>query len=209
MTTKKLLSLPRLATFAGVVLLAAVAATTASAGSGGGCPTYQTVQPFKPWADTGNYFLGPSGSFETSLTGWTVKGAAKLVSGNETYYVHAKTDKSSLSLPSGSSITSPSICVTLDTPDLRLFVLNTGSATALLNVVMTYTDNSGKPHTATVAQLTGGSTWSPSIPVLFLANINSILSSNNCTWVTFTFAPVGSNGKWQIDDFYVDPVKHH
>ena len=43
-----------------------------------------------------------------------------------------------------------------------MFVLNTGAVTSLLNVNMTYTDNKGKPHTVTVAQLTGGKSWSPS-----------------------------------------------
>jgi hypothetical protein len=28
------------------------------------------------------------------------------------------------------------------------------------------------------------------------------------TWVSFTFTPIGIAGKWRIDDFYVDPLKH-
>jgi hypothetical protein len=55
----------------------------------------------------------------------------------------------------------------------------------------------------------GSKTWAPTMPVLFLANITAILNSNGCTWVTFQFAPADSKGKWQVDDFYVDPVKHH
>jgi hypothetical protein len=173
------------------------------------CPTYTTVQPFLPWADPGYYFLAPAGSFENSLSGWTAKGGPKIVSGNETYYVNSPTDTHSLSLPNGSSATSPSICVTSDTPDLRLFVLNTGTASATLNVNMTYTDTKGKPHTVTVATLTGSSSWSLSAPVLVLANIQPLLDSYGCTYVTFAFVPVGSKGKWQVDDFYIDPHKQH
>jgi hypothetical protein len=206
---KELLSLPRLATLMALALLATLAATTSASAATNSCPTYTTVQPFQSWGDTGYYFLGPAGTFETSLSGWTVKGSAKIVGGNETYYVNSTKDKNSLSLPSGSSITSPSICVTTDTPDLRVFVLNTGTSSSVMNVTMTYTDNKGKPHTVTVAQLRGGSTWGLSQPILFLQNISGILASNGCTWVTFQFAPADNKGKWQVDDFYVDPVKHH
>lgn len=189
--------------------VAMVAATTGTARAAYTCPTSATSEPFIPWADPGDYFLGPSGSFEGSLTGWTAKGKPVIVSGNETSYVNSPTDSHSLSLPGGTALTSPSICVTLDTPDFRMFVLNTGTATAILNVNMTYTDNSGKAHTVTVAKLMGGKAWASTVPVLFLAKITSILSSNGCTWVTFQFAPADNKGKWQVDDFYVDPVKHH
>jgi hypothetical protein len=208
--TKRLRLSRLLAAAAAVAALGALGANAASAHSSAStCPTYATTQPFLSWGDLGYYFLGPAGEFETSLTGWTAKGGPKIVNGNESYHVNSPTDSHSLSLPNGSSITSPSICVSLDTPDLRLFVLNTGQFTATLNVNMTYTDNNGKPHTVTVAPLLGGSSWSLSPPVLFLAGIQGILNNNNQTWVTFTFAPVGSKGQWRVDDFYVDPIKHH
>jgi hypothetical protein len=213
MIKRKALSL-RVMAAAAVAVLAAIGAGTASAhGSAGGpgvgkytqgCPTFSTVQPFLPWNDLGWYFLGPAADFEGSLTGWTVKGG-KIVSGNETYYVNAPTDTHSLSLPKSSTATTPSICVTLDTPDIRLFVKNTGSASSILTVNMTYTSNQGKPSTVTVAKLTGTSSWTLSPSILFLANIQSILNNNGQTWVTFQFA---SNGSFQIDDFYVDPLKH-
>jgi len=72
---------------------------------------------------------------------------------------------------------------------------------------MTYTNNAGKASTVAVAKLpvAANANWAPTLPVLFLANIQSILSSNGQTWVTFQFA---SNGSLQIDDFYVYPFKH-
>jgi hypothetical protein len=214
MTKRKALSI-RLVAAAAVAVLAAAFAGTASAGDGAGtpgkytqaCPSFPTAEPFRPWLDSGAYFLGPAADFESSLTGWTAKGA-KIVSGNESYYVTAPTDSHSLLLPKSSTATTPSICVTLDTPDLRLFVENTGTSAATLTINMTYTNNLGRKYTVAVAKIpvAAKASWAPTIPVLFLANIQSILSSNNQTWVTFEFA---SNGALQIDDFYVDPMKHH
>src|SRR5919201_5983952 len=99
----------------------ASAAPVADGATVNSCPAYPLVQPFTPWLDVGSYFLAPGGQFEGSLTGWTVAGGGKLINGNESYNRNAKTDKQSLSLPSGSSATSPSVCVTTTTPDLRLF----------------------------------------------------------------------------------------
>lgn len=101
---------------AAVVVVVAPGAGAASAGgryvqagryAASDCPTYSTVQPFLPWTDSGYYFLAPGGSFENSLTGWTAKSGAKIVSGNESYYVNSHADSHSLSLPNGSSATSP------------------------------------------------------------------------------------------------------
>lgn len=214
MTKRKALSLRVVAT-AAVAVLAAIGAGTASAQDGAGmpgkytqgCPTFQTAEPFVPWADNGDYFLGPAADFEGSLTGWTVKGGAKIVSGNEKYYVNAPTDSHSLLMPKNATVTSPSICVTLNTPDIRLFYENTTSASAQLTVNMTYTSNLGKPSTVAVAKITvpKSTGWTLTSPILFLTNIQSILSSNNQTWVTFQF--VASNSL-QVDDFFVDPIKH-
>jgi hypothetical protein len=200
MTKRKALSL-RLAMAALVVAASAIGAGTASAHASApvpgkytqGCPAFTTTQPFLSWADAGYYFLGPAGP---------------AADGNETYYVNAKSDSHSLSLPKGASAASPSICVTLDTPDLRLFVKNTGSSTANLTINMTYTNDKGKASTVTVAKLpvAAKANWAPTVPVLFLANIQAILSNNNQTWVTFQLV---SDGSLLVDDFYVDPIKHH
>jgi hypothetical protein len=168
-------------------------------------------QPFLPWLDVGSYFLAPGGSFEGADTsGWTFKGGASVVAGNESYHVSGASDSRSLALPSGSSATSSSVCVTLLSPDARAFVRNTGSLLSLLRVDLNYTDVNGKSRTATVALLPGSSSWSLSLPVLFLLDsITPIVGSGGQTWVSFTLAPIGLAGKWQIDDFYVDPLKSH
>jgi hypothetical protein len=172
------------------------------------CPSLAMSKPFVPWLDLGSYFLGPSGSFEDTLAGWKVRGGARIVPGNEPFHVHAASDTHALSLPQGSSVTSPSICVRLDSPDLRLFVRNTGSLLSLLRVDLTFTNPFGRPITIPVALLPAGSVWSPSLPVLFLEDVVPLVGGKGQTWVSFTFTPVGAGGKWQVDDFYVDPIKH-
>jgi hypothetical protein len=191
-----------------LVATSGVASASGRYGQMSNCPSATMVQPFGNWGDTDSYFLAPGGTFEAGLTGWTVSGA-KLVHANESYYVDSSRDRYSLSLPSGSKATSPSICVTTQTPDLRFFVLNTGSAASVLNVNMTYTNMQGKATTVKIGSLTGGSSWSLSPQVFFLQNIIPVVNSNGQTWVTFTFAPADRSGHWQIDDFYVDPIKAH
>jgi hypothetical protein len=198
------LSAAALATTAALVVVPRALAVTMST-----CPKNTLSVPFQKWGDSGSYFLGPGGAFEGTLTGWTATGAAKIVSGNETSYVNSTKDKYSVSLPSGSAITSPSVCVTTSMPDLRLFVRNTGSASAKLNVNMTFTNSAGKPSTVTVASISGTSNWSLSPVVNFLQSVAPLVNGASQTWVTFTFAPVGTAGAWQVDDFFVDPMKVH
>jgi hypothetical protein len=202
---------PWIALAATVACALAVAAGTATAGGHGQatpCPATTTTQPFLPWLDLGSYFAAPGGTFESNLAGWTVSGGAKIVPGNESYFVDSHADRNSLSLPSGSKVTSPSICVSLTAPDIRLFVQNNGSLLSLLNVSVNYTDASGRARSLPLLPILGTPSWTPSLPILFLANVQSILSTNGQTWVSFTFSPAGVAGRWQVDDFYVDPIKH-
>jgi hypothetical protein len=64
--------------------------------------------------------------------------------------------------------TSSLVCVTLLSPDARVFIRNTGSLLSLLRVDLNYTGASGRSRTATVGLVAGGSSWSLSLPVLFL-----------------------------------------
>lgn len=135
------------------------------------CPSQTLVQPFLPWHDQGSYFLAPGGDFEATPAGWTLTGSAQIVAGNEPFHVNAPTDASSLSLPTGSSATSPQIRVTIHSPSIRLFSANAGSRWSTLGVSVNYTDRRGNARTASIGALRSGSAWTLSPQLLFANRI--------------------------------------
>jgi hypothetical protein len=184
-----------------VLVLAALAASAGGPASASStCSDQALVQPFRPWLDNANYVLVQNGSLESS-SGWMLSGGAKLGSGNEPWKVTRSTDSRSLLLPSGSSATSPALCVTLLHPTLRFFAMNSGAATTTLKVEA-ITNVLGVKATTPVGVLTGGS-WEPAPALLFLDNLLSPFSGA----VQFRFTPVGSSSGWRVDDVYVDPYK--
>jgi hypothetical protein len=201
--------LPRLT---GAAALAALVTGVAAAGAAvpskpvPDCPSQTLVQPFVPWHDQSTYFLAPGGDFETTPAGWTLTGGAAVVAGNETAHVNSAADANSLGLPTGSSATSPQICVTIHSPNIRLFSTNGGSTRSTLQVILNYTDKRGAARTATVGTVRAGSSWSLSPQIMFLSRIAPVVGGHGQTWVSFTFKPTAA-GAWQIDDFYVDPIK--
>jgi hypothetical protein len=208
MRSTRVSMVPRLAGAAALVALATgVAAAQAAPQSKpvADCPPETLVQPFLPWHDQSTYFLSPGGDFEAPA-GWTLTGGAATVAGNETSHVNASSDASSLGLPTGSSATSPQICVTIHSPNVRLFSTNGGSTRSLLQVFLNYTDKRGVARTSSVGMLRGGSSWSLSSQIMFLNRIAPVVGGHGQTWVSFTFKPT-SGGAWQVDDFYVDPIK--
>lgn len=173
----------------------------------GDCGWSPLTQPFTPWNDSGGYFLVPGASFEGDTSNWTLDGGAAVVAGNESYDAGSATDGSSLSLPTGSDATTPSVCVTVESPTLRLFVLNQGAKDAKLELDLNFVDDKGNAKTQKLKDLTGGSSWTLTDPIKFLGPINSVLDHAGKTDVSFTFKPKDAKGVWQIDDAYVDPRK--
>jgi hypothetical protein len=129
-------------------------------------------------------------------------GGARLVAGNESFSVNSSSDRSSLSLPAGSSATSPATCITLLHPTLRFFALNSGAPTSVLTVDA-IVKLAGIRVSLPVGLLLGGSSWQPTLPLPFLTNLLAPLSGT----VSFRFAPLGPGGGWRIDDVYLDPYK--
>jgi len=107
-----------------------------------------------------------------------------------------------LSLPWGSSATTPTFCVTLLHPDLRFFAMNTGSALSSLEVDAT-TTVLGLRVTTPVGVILAGGSWQPTLPLPFLDGLLSLTQGT----VQFRFTAVGADSGWQIDDIYVDPFK--
>jgi hypothetical protein len=198
--------------FAIIALFAAMAMTVTSSAKAdligtapaSGCDTSSKV--FAPWGDYANYALVPGGSFESRTPAWAMSGGAKVVAGNETFYVRSRTDSRSLYLPSGSSALSPTVCFALGDWHSRFFVRNVGSSGGSLKVDIVVKSLVG----GLVSILDGGSvsasgTWAPSSRVrLTLTNLCSLLGVRA---VAFRFRTSGSGAAYQVDDVYLDPWK--
>ena len=195
----------------GVLAALAVAAVPASASASGlnlglnGCPAQTIEHPFSRFLDGGNYVLAPGGTFEGSLADWKLTGGAKVVAGSETFAAHAPGETKALSLPSGSSATTPPICVAVLDPTMRYFAANDGGLLSLLRVDVIYHAPGGGTLTLPLGlNLLGSKNWAPSLPVVVGADLLGVLDGGQAT-VQFRFSPAGLGAKWRIDDVYVDP----
>jgi hypothetical protein len=169
------------------------------------CDDQVYEQPFLPWADPASYVLAPGGTFEQGAGDWRLSGNASVVSGNESHYVHAAGDSSSLSLGSGSSATSDSMCVGIEHPTLRLFAARTGgSLLSTLKVDVLFEDNGGSVRALPIGLLLAGNQWQPTLAMPVVANLLPLLPGEH-TAVAFRFTVNG--GSWKIDDVYVDPYR--
>jgi hypothetical protein len=199
--------------FAIIGLFAALAMTVTPSAKAGlivtpppsGCE--QASKVFAPWGDNAYYTLVPGGSFEAGTPAWALSGGARVVAGNETFYVRSSTDSRSLYLPSGGSALSQTVCFGLGDWHSRFFVRNVGSSRGSLKVDIVVKSLLG----SVVALLDGGSvsaggTWAPSSRVrLTLTNLCSLLGVRA---VAFRFRAVGSGAAFQVDDVYLDPFKN-
>jgi hypothetical protein len=188
-----------------------VPAAPASAGLLDGCGERVLERPFLRFLDPLAYSLVPGGTFEGDGPAWTLTGGAKIVDGNESFKVHGASDSKSLSLPAGSSATSPPVCIHLLDPTVRFFAVNNGSLLSLMRVEVLYNDASGRQRTLLAGVAPGTGVWLPTLPYLFLQNVLQVLSLDGLTTnVRFRFTPTNlllGSGKWRIDDVYVDPLK--
>jgi len=214
--TRKLLLAAAVTALAGTVGVPFASADT----SVGNCEV-QLTTPFISFGDLNPYFQLANGGFEAGLTGWKTTGPVTTVVDNETAHVavtdsrsgrsgsmSGAMDSKSAALGTASTLTTPTFCVNMQTPNMRFFVRNLGSSASALNVTVNYTNSSGKPVSTFVTSLSGTSTWSLTPSVMFLGSIVSPSVQSGAVMVTFTFAPTGSDASWHLDDFYVDPLKH-
>jgi hypothetical protein len=147
----------------------------------------------------------PGGSFESGSYPWWLTSGAKVMAGNEPFYVNGSRDKRSLFLPSGSSATSPPACFGVGDWHLRFFAVNAGARTSSLRVSVVVMHVLG-----TLSVVDGGTvghtgTWQPSPKVgLLVSNLTSPLGGRS---ISLRFTPTGSKAAWRIDDVYLDPWK--
>ena len=184
-------------------------AGSASAGilsqSAGPCPSYPMSQTFAAWLDPMSYTLAPGGAFE-STSGLAFTGGARLVAGNETSYVHSRNDRSSVLIPQGGTVTTGPICVNLDNPTVRFFAKRPSFALLpVLTVEGLFTTKSGGTASLPLvgAPLAGG-TWSLQLPMVATP---AVLELTDSTMMRFRIRAV--SGSWQVDDFYVDPLRRY
>jgi hypothetical protein len=189
-----------------VVAAPAAQAATTAANPQNCVPQPALTQAFLPWGDAGQYTLSPGGNLESPLTGWTLTGGARVVAGNEPFYVGRTTDRSSLSLPAGSSVLTAPICIDDTYPWFRVFVRNNSGQAASLKVDILYRDTTGTLrvrasgiHTA----LAPG--WAPTGTLKIRMTFDPT-SAGGAAPVAFRFTPQGPSSSWQIDDVYVDPM---
>jgi hypothetical protein len=192
-----------------VAAAAALAAPTAKPGlllpPPPAIPCTTSSQIFGSWGDSAFYQLAPGGSFEAGNLPWLLTRGAKVVNGNEPFFVGGAGHKRSLYLPSGSSAYSPPACFGLGHWNLRFFAVNTGSRKSTLRVSVVVQHLLGA-----LSILDGGTVghtgvWQPSPKIgLLVSNLTSLLGGRS---ISFQFTPTGSGGAWQIDDVYVDPWK--
>jgi hypothetical protein len=87
------------------------------------CAAPSLFNPLVAFKDQRDYFIAPAGDFEDpSLPGWQLTGGAGVTSGSSPHAVTGEAQASSLSLPPGSSATTPEMCVDLNYPTFRFFV---------------------------------------------------------------------------------------
>jgi hypothetical protein len=197
----------RMALALGAITLA-FGAGPAAAGLGISCPD-PTSRPFAPWNDYANYALAPNGGFESGSTGWTLSGGAKVVSGNESFYVRSSLDRYSLSLPAGSSATTAPMCIQLFSGHMRFFTANAGASSSRLKVQVLYNGGVGSLlgsvgrllGLSEVGYVSSGAKWQPTPQIGMLGGTLPLLTSS----VQFRFTAVDSVGSWRIDDVYLDP----
>src|SRR4051812_21918985 len=119
-------------------------------------------QVFSPWHDNRGYVLTENGGFEQGDTGWTLADGAAVIEGNEPLFLNDAADHQSLSLPTGSTATSPATCFSQGSPTFRFMAGTVGDRHARLKVEVLYTNGNGHAVTRTAGKIRGRDTWGPS-----------------------------------------------
>jgi hypothetical protein len=192
----------------GAVVASALLSLAVFAGTAQACSYTGAEQVFSRWGDLHSYVLGPDGGFEGGGSGWSLTGGAKAVRGNETYYLNDAGDSRSLSLPGGSGAVSPPICMSIDTPVLRMVARNGGDPSSRLRVEAVYS-LLGVLRTNVVNDVAAGPSWKPTQELSVVLGLSTIVGTVIPSSIEVRIRPLDDLGQWRIDDFYVDPFARH
>jgi len=176
---------------------AALFVAAPAAASGATCVYGPTSQAFGQFGDTNRYYLAPNGGFEGALT-WLKSGPVSQDTANDPFRLTGTSDKKSLRLGSGGSVTTPLMCISPETPHLRFVAKAAGSGQ--LDVDVRYWVN-GQVTDSSSGSVSPSdhATWAPSRTVDLKTDK---LLPGQTGLVTVTFR---SQGDWLIDDVLVDP----
>jgi len=188
----------------GVVAAAVVAGLVATPAAAAGCPPPPPpVHPFTPWGDSSTYVLTSGGSFEKSgPDGWSLSGGARIVQGNEPWFVNSASDHQSLYLPAGASATSGCTSAPMITSIVRFFANNVGSASGGIHVEVIVND--GKNGILDGGVLSPSAGWSPTSPI----DVPWPNPLKGAVQLQVRLTAVGSHAAFDIDDAYLDPIKN-
>ena len=199
----------RMATVVVATAAALAAAAPAKAGllvaSAPACEEQTLERPFARWLDPLSYHLVPDGTFEAGAAGWSLS-KAKVVDGNEPFYVHAAGERRSLALSPGGVATSPVMCTRIDKPLMRFFAKSSAGLLSLstLSVSVLFETASGQVASLPVGVVLPSTKWQPTLPLPVLASLLTLLPGEQ-TPIAFRFRPLGG-ATWTIDDVYLDPA---
>ena len=156
-------------------------------------------QPFAQFGDYRSYTFGANGGLENGSSGWSLSGPARVVGGNESYYVHSRYDKSSLAVSDGSVVYTPKLCMGTTSTWLRFFARSSDNGTVRAQVVLRNLLGNVLA-VVQISDLSPGSEWQPGPSIL---NLDSLLGLLGVSSIQLKFTAL--DGTVQIDDVYVDP----
>jgi hypothetical protein len=161
---------------------------------------------FAPWGDAATYMLAPQGDL-SETHGWTLNKHASVTRWADPFSGAAQ----SLQFAKGAEAATPAMCVNLDHPTIRFFARDLGgNGKSRLKVDVLYEDFSGGVKHLTIAKLTAGSEWRPSVILPMRMNMLALASPSGLTAVAFKFKAEGlqKDETLSISSVYVDPFRN-
>jgi hypothetical protein len=169
------------------------------------CTDPELATPLAAFKDTRSYFLAPGGSFEDAAApGWILEGGATVAAGNEPFGIHGG-GSSALSLPAGSSATSPVFCIDLNYPTFRfLAVQEQAAADAGLEVDVIYPEKATK-NVRKAAKYKPLKEWKLSKDVKLEPQSTGKEAGWRKVALRFRVPATKKGGTWKVDSILVDP----
>jgi hypothetical protein len=187
-------------------ILAAVACAAPASNAGLLDPITQLVlptcgsntYPFAQFGDGHAYFGFANNGFENGTAGWSVSGGA-VVRDNEPWLVNGAGQHALALLPGGSA-TSPTFCINLLDPAIRMFGRSLGANDGLRIQVLFRGLTGNLTGVLNVGSMDETGDWAPS------GRIASVLALPLLTsYAQIRVTSTATRGIWEVDDVFVDP----